>query len=526
VLVLAIGLSTFTFDGAATAERSIARRTLHQFEREVLPEFLSPRGWFKSKTPAAVRLRTRTLWETAAGTFLLAFIEVEDAQGTREQYSLPLALVWEDSADSGVLRTVDWTLAKIREHARVGVLIDAFADPRFCIEVVRTVATGAELPMTGGTLRFESTDQLRELIQHSLEPVEHFGGEQTRTRVVLGERIFLKAYRGLIPGPNPDLEMTRFLTDAGYRHIGALVGAVRWEAPDSLPVLLVSLFQHVGNQGHVWSYVLSHLNRHASNLFAEQHVREQDPHALINAQMRTLGRRVGELHATLARQSNDPAFAPEPMTDADLAELYRGVSMLANDTLQRLSERLGKLPEAVQDSARELIAHRDRLFDIVRRCCVHLPGAIRTRVHGNLHLKKILLVADDFLITDFDGDMNRTPADRRAKTSPLHDVATLLRSFDYARATALERAVTARPDLYDRAAPAFAEWQRGVTQALLRGYRQGLEGAHTALAAESSERLLNLLQIERALHELNHELTPLSAGLHIPIDALRAMLAT
>jgi maltose alpha-D-glucosyltransferase/alpha-amylase len=525
VLVLANGLSTFLVDGAATAERSVARRTLHQFEREVLPEFLSPRGWFKSMTPTAVRLRTRAMWETASGSFLLSFIEVEDANGVREQYSLPLALAWEDDHNSGALRTVDWTLAKIREHARVGVLIDAFADPRFCREVVQTVATGAELPMTGGTLRFESTPQLRELAEAPLEPVEHFGGEQTRTRVILGERIFLKAYRRLIPGPNPDLEMTRFLTDAGYRHIGALVGAVRWESTDAPSTLLVSLFQHVGNQGHAWSYVISHLDRHATNLLAEQLMSEQDPHALVNAQMRTLGRRVGELHATLARDSDDPAFAPEPMTDADLADLYRGISMLANDTLQRLSERMAKLPEHVQDQARELLTLREQLFDHLRRCCVHIPGLMRTRVHGNLHLKKILLVADDFLITDFDGDMNRAPADRRGKISPLHDVATLLRSFDYARATALERAVTARPDLYEKAAPAFAEWQRGVSEAFLRGYRHGLDGAHAEVSADGAGRLLKLLQIERALHELNDELKNRPSWLATPIDALRVLLA-
>jgi maltose alpha-D-glucosyltransferase/alpha-amylase len=525
VLVLVSGLATFMVDANASAERSVAKRTLQQFEREVLPEFLRPRGWFKSRTPTAVRLKTRTLWETPSGTFLLSFIEVEDAHAMREQYSLPLALAWEHEPDSGALRTADWTLAKIREHARVGVLIDGFADPRFCMEVARTVATNSELKMDGGTLRFEATDQLRTLVDRSLEPVEHFGGEQTRTRVILGESIFLKAYRRLIPGTNPDAEMTHHLSDAGFRYVAALVGAVRWEAPDAESTLLVALFQFVRNQGQAWGYALDHLERFATSLVSEPVAREQDPHALINAQMRTLGRRVGELHAVLARDSTDPAFAPEPITDADLSAWYAGIAALANELLESLKDRLPTLPEAVQGKTRELLAIRDRLLETVRQSCVRTPGLLKTRVHGNLHLKKVLLVADDFLITDFDGDMNRQPPERRSKTSALHDVATVLRSFDYARATTLDRAIAVRPDLHERAAVAFDEWRHGVSEAFLFGYRQGLGDAHRGVGVDATERLLRLFQIERALYELSDELKNRPSWVGVPLDALRGLIA-
>jgi maltose alpha-D-glucosyltransferase/alpha-amylase len=525
VLVLASGLSTFMVDMAASPERSVARRALQQFEREVLPEFLQPRGWFKSRTPTRARLQTRALWTSPQGAFLLAFIEVEDGHAVHEQYSLPLALAWEDEPDSGALRTADWTLAKIRERARVGVLIDAFADPRFCIEAVKMVATQAELAMDGGKLLFESTHALRSLIDCGLEPVDHFGGEQTRTRVVLGESVFLKAYRRLIPGTNPDLEMTRHITATGFPHVAAPVGAVRWQSSNGPPMLLLALFQYVGNQGHAWGYVLDHLERHATQLLSDTPSGEQDPHALIKAQMRTLGRRIGELHALLARPSDDAAFAPEPITDADLSAWYSRVATHAAETLDAVQRRLQHLPEHVQARAHELIALRERLIDTVRHACVRTPGALKTRVHGNLHLKKILLVADDFLITDFDGDMNRPPAERREKISPMHDVATMLRSFAYARASALERAVSTRPDLRERASPAFAAWERVVSDAFLRGYRIGVridpgKGSGAAVAPESADCLLKLFQIERALHELDAELTQRTSWVGIPLEAL------
>jgi maltose alpha-D-glucosyltransferase / alpha-amylase len=524
-LVLVNGLTTFMVDVEHSGERSIAKRALQQFEREVLPEFLEPRGWFKSRTPSRVRVKTRARWETAHGTFLLSFIEVEDAQGVREQYSLPLAIAWEGEPDLGALRTADWTLAKVREHSRVGVLIDAFADPRFCIEVARTVASNVEIAMDGGTLRFESTDLLRSLVERNLEPVGHFGGEQTRTRVVLGESLFIKAYRELIPGTNPDLEMTGYLTDAGFAHVASLVGAVRWESADAVPTLLMTLFQYVRNQGHAWSYALNHLERHATYLLSESQTVEQNSHALINAQMRTLGRRIGEMHALLARPNDEPAFAPEPITDADLSAWYAAVAALASDAFETLNNRLPHLPESVLPKARELLALRDQLLDAARRSCIRTPGTLKTRVHGNLHLRKVLLVADDFLVTDFDGDMTRPPAARRAKTSAMHDVATLLRSFDYARATALERAVSRRPDLYERAAPAFAEWHAGVSEAFMRGYRAGVGAARVGLGPNGATSLLDLFQIERALHDLIDELKNRPSWAGIPIEALLRVLA-
>ena len=68
---------------------------------------------------------------------LLSYVEARSGAGDELTYFLPLTIAWEDG-DENVLRTAEWTLAKVREHARVGVLIDAFADPGFCIHIVNS----------------------------------------------------------------------------------------------------------------------------------------------------------------------------------------------------------------------------------------------------------------------------------------------------------------------------------------------------------------------------------------------------
>ena len=163
MLVLSQELATFLPDqvGGPSAS-SVARRTLQQLEQEVLPEFLRAarlvRAAQRRDSPRS-RLGPAALWRNEHRTFLLSFVDVE-VGGARQRYFLPLALAWEDGQDSGALRTAEWTLAKVREHARVGVLIDAFADPAFCLGLAHARPRMRRVPFAGGELQFRSTGEV------------------------------------------------------------------------------------------------------------------------------------------------------------------------------------------------------------------------------------------------------------------------------------------------------------------------------------------------------------------------------
>jgi maltose alpha-D-glucosyltransferase/alpha-amylase len=524
VLVLAEGLATLLPDGGrAPNGGGLARRALQQLEQEVMPEFLRPRSWY-SRQSSSAHLGPRTLWRHEHKTFLLSFLEATAADGQRERYFLPLTLIWEEGSDSGALRTVEWTLAKVREHSRAGVLVDAFADPAFCLGLAHCLAAKATVPFPGGELRFEPTSELHSIAHVDAQAVQHLGAESTNTSVALGEVLFLKAYRRLEPGPHPDVEMTRYLTRAGYRSIAALEGSITYAAEQ--PCVLAAVFAFVRHQGDAWTYALNHLDRYSTSMVSQDAPAIDAPHALFTTQMQTLGRRVGEMHRVLAADSTDPAFSPEPMDAADQQHWCDVLLSSAESALAAL--RASRQPADTAGAARvsELLERRDALFAGIRALCERPVGTMKTRCHGNLHLAKVVLVADDLLITGFEGDASLPIAERRRKDSPLRDVATVLRSFDYARATALERAIVGRPDLRERLEPALQEWLRLSSAAFLRGYREAVKTSRCVPTDEVAlRRVLTLFQIQRSLRDVRSELDNRPAWVSVPVQALLTLIA-
>ena len=118
-----------------------------------------------------------------------------------------------------------------------------------------------------------------------------------------------------------------------------------------------------------------------------------------------------------------------------------------------------------------LVGARGRAAEAPRsRVASMAPSGGRSRIHGDYHLGQVLVAQDDVVIIDFEGEPQRSLAERRAKTSPLRDVAGMLRSFDYAAWSALDRLRSrhgaVEPHARDRA---FA-WRDYAAQNFLDGY--------------------------------------------------------
>ncbi|HEY5810904.1 MAG TPA: maltose alpha-D-glucosyltransferase [Povalibacter sp.] len=524
VLVLTDGVKTLLGIDPVASTRSVTRRTLQQLEQEVLPEFLRLRGWIRGPGEP-VRLGERLLWSSAQADVLLTFVYMQTADGSLRRFALPLTLVWDDASDGEVLRTAQWTLARVREHSRVGVLIDAFADPAFCVDIARSVEARKTIQFTGGMLRFEPTGAWPGIDTSRLMPAEHLGSEPLKAEIALGESVFFKAYRLAEPGINADVELLDYLTRHGFTRIAPLVGTVTCEMHETPPIALAALYAFVRNQGNAWTFTLDHLDRFTMQLRSDASSAGTSPHALFYDRMRTTGRCVGELHALLCAETDDPAFSAEPAVADDLRELRQSVLQAAAAFASAVVTHKILWPEDTQNAAQRWLARHDEFVAHVESLATSPVQAVKCRVHGNLQLRKILLVADDFVITDFDGALHLPLAARRRKHPPVRDVADVLCSLRQAASIAVDRALSAQPDVRDHIEPAVDAWCIGAGDAFLAGYRRGV-GDSPAVPArpEDTERLLTLFQYESALRQLNDEMDRRPAAVAGLINSLLVLL--
>jgi maltose alpha-D-glucosyltransferase / alpha-amylase len=528
VLVLTEGWLTFAGGRADTSliRRAIAAATVGQLQNQVIGPYLSTKRWFALRERAleGIEIVEQGEWNSAGGSWLLTLIRVRCSGIEPQLYFLPLAICWEEEAgDERLQALAPWTLARVRQHARMGILYEAFGDERFPRALARGMGAGLAIPIGRARLEFHACDAYREWADGIDAAVRYPALAQSNTSVYFGERLFLKGYRRLQPGINPEVEVGRFLTEASpFPHIVPVAGAAILRGAEGEEITLALLQPFLEHQGVAWNYAVDYLDRFLEERGAETaHPAEGSRHGYFLAWMELLGRRTGELHLAFCRETGDPAFDPEPIAPEDLAGWCAGARGLAVATLDAIEARREQIPPEWQVGCAQLLARRQELPD--RLAPVRFQGLTghKTRIHGNYDLSQVLLARDDIRITDFEGDPGLDPAERRRKRSPLRDVASMLHSFGYAAATATNRATSERPADRHRLGPLAREWELETTGSFLNGYFETVAHCPGICAdPEGTLRLIDLFLLERLLESLRRELETRPDWLPTPLYGL------
>lgn len=500
-------------------------------QASILPQYLPKRRWFAGKEGPidAVRIRYGVRFGTPSTPVLLSELEVL-SDGVTSHYQLPFGLLPEEQIHSALPQQL--ALSRVRRGRQVGLITDAFVQESFVRAVLRACQDDTRLPSSAGELRFECTEQLAGLALGEDSEVRYLSAEQSNSSVVIGECVVLKLIRRVNPGIHPELEMSAYLTAAGFANISPLLAWVSRVDEQAQSHLLMIAQGYLSNQGDAWSWTQNTLERAIRDEMeptqgsAEAHT---DALSELSGFATLLGQRLGEMHLLLAAPTADQAFAPRPSDTQDSERWGRQINAELSRALELLAQHREQLDRESQALVDDLQQQREGLAQHIEMLARQAQGGLLMRVHGDLHLGQVLVVQGDAYLIDFEGEPARPLDERRAKHSPYKDVSGVLRSFDYAAAMILRSASAV--DLSDAARQAR---QRVARQYLHQSRHAFVEAyglataaiAHAWQHAEGERAALELFCLEKAAYEITYEADNRPGWLAVPLHGLHGLIST
>jgi maltokinase len=435
--------------------------------------------WLPQQRWYAGRGRTIRQVETVAATPLT------EGPAQADMEHMLLRVIYEEGGADLYQVIVVWDRPPNDEYvgvSRIGEIggrtaYDALYGEEASRELLAMIAAGRSI----GDLRFTPEPDVEFTVDSTARVID---GEQSNTSVVFDTSSILKLFRRVVPGMNPDLELTRVLGRAGSPYVARLLGAI--EAPDfrGEPLSLATLTSFAANAADGWAMAVASTR----DLIANPEMPASEAGGDFAGEAFRLGEAVASVHTTLGD------------------ELGREVGQPA---VNHLIERLHAAIEAVP----ELGPHVDAATEILSKA--GLP-TIMQRVHGDLHLGQALRTPESWILIDFEGEPGQPMADRRRYYSPMRDVAGMMRSFDYAAHQLLV------DDREDETRNALAtSWGARNRSAFCDGYASA-----AGIDPREHSDLLAAYELDKALYEAAYESRHRPNWQWIPMHAISRLLGT
>jgi maltokinase len=491
-----------------------------------LPRLLVEQRWFSDKQRTLVAVRPAAVFwisrDLPALVVLLADVDFQDGPPARYQLLFGIREAADTTPEAAQAGAIQLTLSTPSGAADY-VIYDAISDPILAGQLLAKI----DQPPTVDAAR-DAELRLRRLGPQlpELEPgaaVRALLLEQSNSSVVFGDVLLLKAFRRVWAGVNPELELLEALDRAGFEGIAkpwaALEATVSGQehslgvlqtylrnGTDGFSLALTSLRDLYGDLVHDADGEVPSQER------CEAAVREQGGSFLPSAVQ--LGRLTARMHAALASPAAGPDLAPRAATSQDLVRI-------ATQIETHLQEILSQPDQALEP----LRVHEAAIRGLLARLRNMEASGLAMRVHGDYHLGQLLRTDSGWHVLDFEGRPAEPIELRRVATTPLRDVAGMLRSFEYAAAVALRQQTDPEGATAGTLAPYGRAWSRLMRQGFLKAYMKS-HGAAAMVPTRAEDRflLLYILEVGQALYEIEYELRSRPEWLSIPLEGITRSL--
>lgn len=516
-------------------------RFTSEFTHHVLGAYLAQCRWFGSKNAAVKRMIPRgdLRWNFSDSRFsYLVLIDVVHYTAHTDTYFLPVVFRADinDLPEKSVLCGLELPETK-------GYIIDALYDADFREAVFLHILKEKDPPIGNGHLRFEKGKKLQapETIESRL-----LNAEQSNTTIVYNDMYFLKIYRKLFRDTNPDLEITRYLSEeSSFTNSPIYAGSITWKREGYFDVSLGLMQQKVENQGDAWNYFLQknlqtfltvkELGISLDDLPKVPLYKSEKPEDIPQifhqitppgffGDIALLARRTVELHIALFREKTNRNFSPSQFNQDYQVWLLNRLLYQLDNRLNLLEINYDRLPEQGKAWADEVMRNAEHIRNRILNFDYHTLNSMRIRIHGDYHLGQVLVSGGDFVILDFEGEPESTIRDRKVKQPPIKDVAGMFRSFHYSLfATVFNHPEIGLPQefLFEVAGRLY----RAIASVFLHFYTwQAFENNLDIGYRPEVDFLLRYHIFEKAIYELGYELNSRPEWVVIPLKGIMQIL--
>ncbi len=510
-----------------------------QLEREILPAYIRNCRWFGSKARTFRDLKVTEQLPISADPHgaQLWFIEISYLDAPTEIYAIPVKIASHDAVRSISQNAQHAIIARFAGNDGA-VLFDAIWDATFRSQLFEAIARRQALKARAGDFvgvtasGFEADQALTSSDSHVVS------GEQSNSSMLFDNKFFLKLYRKIEDGLNPDVEINRFLTEqTKFPNVPGFVGAIEYRRPKAEPTVVCLLQRAATNEGDVWTRTVDSVGRFYERVLerkADLQNESAPPGALLDEliggvypeKVKLFGQRTGELHLALTSSPDDPAFLPEPFNAMAQRSVYQTMRTTLRRTFDLLEKKLSALSRAFRNEAKAVLAAEQEILAREKRLLDRRTKAAKIRIHGDYHLGQLLYTGKDFVILDFEGEPARPLSDRKLKRSALRDVAGMMRSFQYAAYSALWQ-----PAMREEDVP-FLErwadlWYRQMSSVFLQSYLKTTTGAiFVPKNSDDFQIMLEAYLLDKAVYEIGYELNHRPTWVVIPIRGIKHILQT
>lgn len=527
----------------------LSNEQLEELSTRVLPGYIVNTKWFEGRGRSIrnitiIRLIPLALKEVKV---YILFVNVLYDSGVSDTYQVPVRFLTEAQAAGVVENTPQSVICRIAAADKSGFLCDALYSIEFQQAILENMAKSKSLKGDAFEIGFSAVDQVKEYynthpdIRSKVLPVD-----DTNTSIGFDNALFLKMYRHIDRTVNPDVEITRFLTEKiNLPQVPSFMGLIEYRSGKDV-VVLGMMQEQVEYHGNGRTYLLDRLRNYRERIVAREthpqldlrgsltdplpfEILPDDLKEFIGATvaegMRLVGTRTGEMHKALASAHDDRDFSPEDFSLHYQRSLYAGWQTLVRTAFTNKKSQMDRLTPELRTEAELLLGRREAVLRKMKRIYQRKIDALKIRIHGNFDMKQVIFTGRDLALLDFHGDPSRSYSERRLKRSALVDIAGMIRSIYYVAYEGFIINNGSDAQEKEKLLPFVHAWIHYVSGFFLHAYYQTIGGTH--IIPDNRDDLRMMLEnyiLEKMVYSLHYELNRRPEWAVVPLRAIRTLI--